>query len=108
MAILIRVVILIEKAIEEGGYESDEVKTFWVENENGEKVGIVKIYDLQDEIPFFDLRIADMSRGIRVWSKSTSTCCGICLRFTGKKIRLEGHTRQDNLRCEKHLNVQVL
>ena len=27
---------LIEKTIEEGGYESDEVKTFWVENEEDE------------------------------------------------------------------------
>ena len=30
---------LIEKAIEEGGYESDEVKTFWVENEERRKSG---------------------------------------------------------------------
>ena len=49
---------IIEKVIEEGGYESDDVKTFWVENTEGEKVGIVQLYDLQDEIPIFDLRIA--------------------------------------------------
>lgn len=30
---------IVEKAIEEGGYESDEVKTFWVKNEADEKSG---------------------------------------------------------------------
>ena len=66
---------IIEKAIEEGGYESDEVKTFWVENENGQKVGIVKIYDLQDEIPLFDLRIADQSRGNGYGPQALQSCC---------------------------------
>ena len=61
---------LIEKTIEEGGYESDEVKTFWVENEEEDIVGIVKIYDLQDEIPLFDLRIADRLQRIRIWPES--------------------------------------
>lgn len=50
---------LIEKTIEEGGYVSDDVKTFWVLNEKKERVGIVKIYDLRDDVPLFDLRIAD-------------------------------------------------
>ena len=73
------------KSIEEGGYESDEVKTFWVENDDGEKVGIVKIYDLQDEIPLFDLRIADLSTRIRIRSESAPPRCGICIRDAGTK-----------------------
>ena len=40
---------LIERTIEEGGYESDDVKTFWIENDEGQKVGMAQIYDLQDE-----------------------------------------------------------
>lgn len=48
---------LIEKTILEGGYESDEVKTFWLVNDNGEKVGIAKIHDLQDDVPLFDLHV---------------------------------------------------
>ena len=92
---------LIEKAIEEGGYESDEVKTFWVEIENGDKVGIVKIYDLADEIPLFDLRIADMSRGNGYGPKALRLVAEYVFGLPNKKIRLEGHTRQDNLAMRK-------
>ncbi len=92
---------LIEKAIEEGGYESDEVKTFWVENDELDKVGIVKIHDLQDEIPLFDLRIADMSRGNGYGPKALRLVAEYVFGLHGKKIRLEGHTRQDNLAMRK-------
>lgn len=92
---------LIEKAIEEGGYESDEVKTFWVENDEADKVGIVKIHDLQDEIPLFDLRIADMSRGNGYGPKALRLVAEYVFSLHGKKIRLEGHTRQDNLAMRK-------
>ncbi|WP_342514239.1 GNAT family N-acetyltransferase [Sporosarcina sp. FSL K6-1522] len=92
---------LIEKAIEEGGYESDVVKTFWVENDSGQKVGIVKIHDLQDEIPLFDLRIEDMSRGYGYGSKALKLVAEYVFGLPEKKIRLEGHTRQDNLAMRK-------
>lgn len=92
---------LIEKAIEEGGYESDEVKTFWVENDKMDKVGIVKIHDLQDDIPLFDLRIADMSRGYGYGPKALRLVAEYVFGLHGKKIRLEGHTRQDNLAMRK-------
>lgn len=92
---------LIEKAIEEGGYASDEVRTFWVENEEGEKVGIVKIYDLQEEIPLFDLRIADEFRGYGYGSRALKMVTEYVFQLPEKKIRLEGHTRQDNLAMRK-------
>ncbi|MCG7336759.1 GNAT family N-acetyltransferase [Sporosarcina sp. ACRSM] len=92
---------LIEKAIEEGGYQSDEVKTFWVENDAREKVGIVKIYDLADKIPMFDLRIADMSRGNGYGPKALRLVAEYVFSLPDKKIRLEGHTRQDNLAMRK-------
>lgn len=92
---------IIEKAIDEGGYESDEVKTFWVENDDEEKVGIVKIHDLQDEIPLFDLRIADESRGYGYGPKALRLVAEYVFNLNERKIRLEGHTRQDNLAMRK-------
>lgn len=92
---------LIEKTIEEGGYQSDEVKTFWVENENNEKVGIVKIYDLQDEIPLFDLRIADEARGRGYGPLALKKVTEYVFQLPEVKIRLEGHTRQDNFAMRK-------
>lgn len=92
---------LIEKTIEEGGYESDEVKTFWVQNEDEDIVGIVKIYDLQDEIPLFDLRIADEYRGFGYGAKALKLITEFVFGLPERKIRLEGHTRQDNLAMRK-------
>lgn len=91
---------LIEKAIEEGGYESDDVKTFWVENTEGEKVGIVQLYDLQDEIPIFDLRIAEKYREQGYGLQALRLVSEYVFKLPGK-IRLEGHTRQDNVAMRK-------
>src|SRR3954453_20347098 len=82
---------LIEKAIEEGGYGSDEGKTFWVENNDEVKVGIWKIYDLQDAIPLFDLRLADMSRGNGYGPKALGLVAEYVFGLYSNKIRLEGH-----------------
>ena len=92
---------LIEKTIGEGGYESDEVKTFWVENQEEEKVGIVKIHDLQDEIPLFDLRIAEAARGKGYGSKALKLVTEYVFSLPETKIRLEGHTRLDNVAMRK-------
>lgn len=91
----------IEKTIEEGGYQSDEVKTFWVEGEQGEKIGIVKLYDLRDEIPMFDLRIAEVYRGHGYGPTALKLVANYVFGLSEKKIRLEGHTRQDNLAMRK-------
>ncbi|MGN7386446.1 GNAT family N-acetyltransferase [Sporosarcina sp. SAFN-015] len=92
---------LIEKTIEDGGYESDEVKTFWVQNDEDVIVGIVKIHDLQDEIPLFDLRIADRYRGFGYGPKALRLITEFVFGMPEEKIRLEGHTRQDNLAMRK-------
>jgi len=92
---------LIEKTIVDGGYQSDEVKTFWVENEESDKVGIVKIYDLQDDIPLFDLRIADQARGRGYGPRALKKVTEYVFQLPVEKIRLEGHTRQDNFAMRK-------
>lgn len=92
---------LIQKAIEEGGYESDVVKTFWVEGDEGEKLGVVQIYDIQDEIPVFDLRIAEEHREKGFGLKALGLITEYVFSLPDAKIRLEGHTRQDNVAMRK-------
>lgn len=92
---------LIEKTIEEGGYQSDDVRTFWVVNEEKEQVGIVKLYDLTDDIPMFDLRIADVYRGSGYGPEALKLIADYVFQLPEQKIRLEGHTRQDNLAMRK-------
>ena len=92
---------LMEKAIREGGYESDEVKTFWLVDDYGEKVGIAKIHDLQDEVPLFDLRIADRYRGRGYGPLALRLITDYVFGLPEGKIKLAGHTRHDNLAMRK-------
>lgn len=92
---------LVERTVEEGGYESDDVKTFWAINEKDEKVGIVKLYDLLDELPIFDLRIADEYRGRGYGTKTLRALTEYVFRLPDEKMRLEGHIRQDHLVMRK-------
>ncbi|MBQ0138176.1 MAG: GNAT family N-acetyltransferase [Kurthia sp.] len=92
---------LIEKAIEEGGYESDDVKTFWIETDESEKLGVVQIYDMQDEIPVFDLRIAENYREKGYGLQALRLLTEYIFSLEEPKIRLEGHTRQDNIAMRK-------
>ncbi|MGR6899053.1 GNAT family N-acetyltransferase [Rummeliibacillus sp. BSL5] len=92
---------LIEKTIDEGGYESDESKTFWLVNDEDIQVGMVKIYDLQDDIPLFDLRIGEKWRGHGYGTKALRLVSEYVFSLPGNKIRLEGHTRQDNIAMRK-------
>lgn len=92
---------LIEKTIEEGGYKSDQVRTFWIENDEGEQVGLVKIFDLQDDIPLFDLRIAEPYRGKGYGPKALKLVADFVFSLPEKKIRLEGNTRHDNFAMRK-------
>ncbi|AYC30394.1 GNAT family N-acetyltransferase [Paenisporosarcina cavernae] len=91
---------IIEKTIEEGGYESDEVKTFWLE-EDSQKVGMVKLFDLQDDIPVFDLRIAEAFRGKGYGPQALKLIATYVFSLPENKIRIEGHTRQDNFAMRK-------
>lgn len=92
---------IIEKAIDEGGYESDQAKTFWLVNDENLQVGMVKIYDLQDEIPLFDLRIAEKWRGLGYGTKALKLVSEYVFSLPNNKIRIEGHTRQDNIAMRK-------
>lgn len=92
---------LLEKSIEEGGYSSDDVKTFWIENNENEKVGIVKVYDLQEDVPLFDLRIADDFRGYGYGSRALKKLTQYVFELPEEKIRIEGHTRHDNAAMRK-------
>ncbi|TWT24649.1 GNAT family N-acetyltransferase [Planomicrobium sp. CPCC 101110] len=92
---------LIQKTIEEGGYQSDQVTTFWIENDEGMQVGLVKIFDLQDDIPLFDLRIADPYRGKGYGPKALKMIADHVFSLPERKIRLEGNTRHDNFAMRK-------
>ena len=76
------------------GYYGDE--TYWIEA-GGERVGFVRLFDLGDATPLFDLRISAVHRGQGL---GRTTVRWLTDRLFGEYPhveRIEGTTRQDNV-----------
>lgn len=76
------------------GYYGDE--TYWVEVD-GERVGIVRLFDLEDETPMFDLRISERHRGKGLGRAAVTWLTDRLFGEFAHVERIEGTTRQDNV-----------
>lgn len=85
-------------------YTGDNSKTFWIISDKQIKAGMIKIYDLQDSTPLFDIRILSKYKGIGVGTISIHWLVDYIFNNFSDKERIEGNTRQDNyaMRCVFH------
>lgn len=84
-------------------YTGDDRKTFWIISEQNTKMGIIRIYDLQDGTPMFDIRILSKYKGKGIGTTAVNWLVNYI--FTNySKERIEANTRQDNyaMRCVFH------
>jgi RimJ/RimL family protein N-acetyltransferase len=79
----------------EGFFASADTRTFWILDAAGERVGLIRIMDFTDEVPVFDLRIRTAHRR-RGFGTQALRWLAAYLFDQPDKIRIEGHTRQDN------------
>src|SRR5688572_11521247 len=84
----------VAQSISEGIFINEFVKTFWIEYQD-EKIGLIKLFDLEDDIPLFDLRIKEKYRGRGLGE--------VALKWLVKYVfndldfqKMEGTTRHDN------------
>jgi RimJ/RimL family protein N-acetyltransferase len=78
-----------------GHCEGAETRTFWI-TEGDERVGLIRLLDLGDDTPMFDLRIRARHRGQGLGSRALAWLTGyLFTEFPGIR-RIEGTTRQDN------------
>ncbi len=89
----------ISKSIENGSFINTDIKTFWIAF-NNEKIGVIKLFDLEDEIPLFDIRIKAKYRGKGVGEYSLKWLIKYVFETLNYK-KLEGTTRQDNISMSK-------
>ncbi|MFI6787983.1 GNAT family N-acetyltransferase [Nonomuraea sp. NPDC050383] len=80
----------------EGGYDNEETRTFWV-LADGERAGLVRLQDLADDTPMFDLRVRAAWRGRGLGTASVAWLTGYLFTELPEVDRIEGTTRQDNL-----------
>jgi RimJ/RimL family protein N-acetyltransferase len=78
-----------------GGYDGPGTETIWI-TQGADRVGLIRLWDLADPTPLFDLRIraADRGRGLGAAALRWLTR-HVFLRYPAT-ARIEGTTRQDN------------
>lgn len=85
-------------------YTGDDCKTFWVVLDQNTKAGIVRIYDLQDGAPLFDIMISSKYKGRGIGTIAVNWLVDYVFNNFSDKERIEANTRQDNhaMRCVFH------
>jgi RimJ/RimL family protein N-acetyltransferase len=85
-------------------YTGENCKTFWVILDQDTKVGMIRIYDLQDGDPLFDIRILSKYKGMGIGTITVKWLVNYVFNNFTDKERIEANTRQDNyaMRCVFH------
>lgn len=79
-----------------GGYFLDEEnETYWLDHGGYGRIGIVRLEDLLDDTPMFDLRLAGRFRGLGFGVAALNAVSDHLFSIT-RATRIEGQTRDDN------------
>ena len=91
----------IRKAFENNYYNSEGTKTFWISSDEYGRVGMLRIYDLDDGTPLFDIRINSKYKGKGIGTESIKWLVDYVFMNYREIDRIEANTRQDNysMRC---------
>ncbi|WP_052423305.1 GNAT family N-acetyltransferase [Nonomuraea candida] len=85
----------IRQRVADGVYDDEENRTFWV-LADGERAGLIRLQDLADDTPMFDLRIRAARRGQGLGTTAVTWLTHYLFDEFPEVRRIEGHTRQDN------------
>jgi len=91
----------VEKSISKGYYDGTDNKTFWIINPEEQIIGYLKIEDLEDLYPMFDLKVSSKYRGQGVGEKALRWLTDYIFNNYSEVHRVEGCTRQDNIGMRK-------
>ncbi|MDX3797995.1 GNAT family N-acetyltransferase [Streptomyces sp. AK04-3B] len=79
----------------DGVFDGEETRTFWI-IVHGEAAGLIRLMDLGDGTPLFDLRIASRHRGRGLGPLALAWLTRYVFTEFPDTERMEGTTRQDN------------
>ena len=83
-------------AVDAGSFRDDDHDTSWLVHAEFGRIGIVRLEDLQDPVPLFDLRIAGRFRGRGLGVPALRAVTDHVFRTRPAVTRFEGQTREDN------------
>lgn len=88
------------ESIEKGLYSEPDNKTFWIIGPREERIGLIRLFDLEDigdGSPLFDLRIQKEYRGQGIGKTAVQWLTKFLFENWSELRRIEGTTRVDNL-----------
>jgi RimJ/RimL family protein N-acetyltransferase len=88
----------------EGAFSNPDTQRFWIVTETKERIGLIKLFDLddvEDGSPLFDLRIIPEFRGQGVGKQAVTWLTHYLFEAHPMLGRIEGTTRVDNLAMRK-------
>ena len=91
----------VSRKFHDGWYEKGK-ETFWIHHRE-DKIGLLILLDINDPIPLFDIRLAEKFRGKGIGKKAVQWLTQYVFNLPDHKMRLEAHTRVDNLAMRKTL-----
>lgn len=86
----------IQEQLKEGFYTGHGTETFWVLSHDGDACGLLRIFDLEDGTPLFDLRLSASVRGKGYGKTCVEWLTDYIFLNYPDKNRIEAYTRVDN------------
>ncbi|RXJ04249.1 N-acetyltransferase [Anaerobacillus alkaliphilus] len=83
-----------------GVYTERGSKTFWITLDD-KKIGLIRLFDLEDPTCLFDLRLKEANRGHGLGAEAVNWLTNYVFTNYPEITRIEGHTRQDNYAMRK-------
>ncbi|NLP52572.1 GNAT family protein [Bacillus sp. RO1] len=91
----------IQASIQQGNYTNEGTKTFLIQAENQTVIGMFRLFDLEDPTCLFDLRLKQHARGQKRGAHAVKWLTTFAFTNYPHLVRIEGHTRHDNLAMRK-------
>ncbi|WP_188037664.1 GNAT family N-acetyltransferase [Actinotalea sp. JY-7885] len=87
----------VERAIADGAYRDEDHDSFWLEHDVLGRIGFLRLEDLSDDAPLFDLRLDEPARGRGLGAEAVRAATDLVFGTMPDVHRFEGQTREDNV-----------
>lgn len=91
----------VEVAIREGAYRNEDNDSYWVSHADLGRIGFLRLEDLTDRAPLFDLRLDGPVRGHGLGVEVLRAATDLVFGTMADVNRFEGQTREDNIAMRK-------
>ena len=91
----------VEESIRDGVYRDEDNDSYWVEHTDLGRIGFLRLEDLTDGAPLFDLRLDGPMRGRGLGVEVVRAAADLVFGSMPGVNRFEGQTREDNIAMRK-------